>query len=304
MPRARWLKPEFFKDRKMGKLGPVAALVYEALWVTADDGGMARCDPEQLKGEWFYFWRDVGVAEIQSALRDLHTLGRVKFYSGGDELFCQVVRWKRHQQVHNPSAFRYRDHYRKQDKDFTEVLPQWCGSPAAGLPPSSPPRLLDSKTPSLGASRPEIPAEPLATELPLVVEPESGPESASEGSLVDERTKYPEEFERVWAAYPKRDGGNSKRAAFKAWRARVRSGVSPDEMLAGVERYRGHCEARGKVGTEFVQQAATFFGPGEHFREPWTLPATAAGATRGGNGKSGLLTPAELEAYERQVSRG
>lgn len=156
MPRARWLKPEFFRDRKMSKAGPVAALVYQALWVIADDGGTAPCDPERLKGEMFYGWEAVGVAEIREALRNLLILKRIEFYQGSDELFCLILTWERHQKVHKPSKFRYREQY----EDFRETVPDWCGTGDALHQESPPPRLLDSKTPRLletqlhgGASR-------------------------------------------------------------------------------------------------------------------------------------------------------
>lgn len=83
---------------------------------------------------------------------------------------------------------------------------------------------------------------------------------------------YPEAFERVWAVYPKRAGGNPKRSGFKAWTARLKGGASPDDMLAGVERYGRFCQATGKINTEYVMQAATFFGPDEPFREDWSPP--------------------------------
>lgn len=86
------------------------------------------------------------------------------------------------------------------------------------------------------------------------------------------RSAYPAEFEAVWAIYPKRAGGNSKADALKAWRARRAQGVSPEALHAGVERYAAFLRATGKLGTEFVKQAATFFGPGECWREPWAPP--------------------------------
>lgn len=86
---------------------------------------------------------------------------------------------------------------------------------------------------------------------------------------------YPEAFERTWAIYPRRAGGNPKQRAFHAWAARLKSGATADEVHAGVERYTRFCEATGKIGTEFVQQAATFFGPDAHFRERWDAPASA-----------------------------
>lgn len=36
------------------------------------------------------------------------------------------------------------------------------------------------------------------------------------------RQEYSPEFEQTWQEYPKRAGGNSKSAAFKAWKARIR----------------------------------------------------------------------------------
>lgn len=77
----------------------------------------------------------------------------------------------------------------------------------------------------------------------------------------------PEEFAEAWAAYPKRRGGNPRGTALKAWKARLRSGVSATEMLAGVRRYAAHCRAEGKIGTSFVMMAATFFGPDLRFRD-------------------------------------
>jgi biotin operon repressor len=84
------------------------------------------------------------------------------------------------------------------------------------------------------------------------------------------------EFEQAWQAYPKRAGGNSKSAAFKAWNARQNDGVKPEAMLEGVKRYAAYVRATGSTGTQFVKQAATFFGPDRHFDEAWTPPATAA----------------------------
>jgi hypothetical protein len=86
---------------------------------------------------------------------------------------------------------------------------------------------------------------------------------------------YPTEFERVWEKYPKREGGNSKPNAYSAWRARVNEGEPPAELEAGTERYATYCEATGIVGTRFVKQASTFFGPGEHYRQDLAVSGDA-----------------------------
>lgn len=87
-------------------------------------------------------------------------------------------------------------------------------------------------------------------------------------------------WDAIWAAYPKRAGGNSKTAALKAFTARVKSGVDPVDILAGVQRYAAYLAATGRVGTEYVKQAATFFGPNEHWAEPWDVPTVANAASQ------------------------
>jgi hypothetical protein len=54
--------------------------------------------------------------------------------------------------------------------------------------------------------------------------------------------------------------------------ARRKAGHSVEVIQAGVERYRSWCEATGKIGTETVKQAATFFGPDESFLQLWEIP--------------------------------
>lgn len=91
------------------------------------------------------------------------------------------------------------------------------------------------------------------------------------------RQEYSPEFEQAWQEYPKRAGGNSKSAAFKAWKARLREGIKPETMLDGVKRYAAWVRATGNTGTQFVKQAATFFGPDRHFEDFWQQPAAPGG---------------------------
>jgi hypothetical protein len=86
----------------------------------------------------------------------------------------------------------------------------------------------------------------------------------------------PEGFSDCWNAYPKRSGGNSRKEAEKAYRARLKAGASPADMLAGVRRYAAYIRATEREGTAYVKQASTFFGTGEHWREAWELPGASA----------------------------
>jgi hypothetical protein len=105
-------------------------------------------------------------------------------------------------------------------------------------------------------------------------------------------TGYPREFEATWLVYPPRTGGNPKKEAFQAWRARLRSGVPVEVLHAGVERYAAFMAAEGKLGSRFVMQGATFFGSGEHYLEPYTIAAAPSsnGAPRTLRATEMLLT--------------
>lgn len=78
-------------------------------------------------------------------------------------------------------------------------------------------------------------------------------------------------FEQAKATYPKRTGGQGWADAEREWHGWVKKGEDPLTMLAGVERYRSYVEHEGNVGTKFVKQAATFFGPGKHWTEEWSV---------------------------------
>ncbi|MCZ5618714.1 helix-turn-helix domain-containing protein [Escherichia coli] len=102
------------------------------------------------------------------------------------------------------------------------------------------------------------------------------------------RQEYSPEFEQAWQEYPKRAGGNSKSAAFKAWKARLREGIKPETMLDGVRRYAAWVRATGNTGTQFVKQAATFFGPDRHFEDFWQQPTAPGGGRTTGLPISGF----------------
>ena len=87
---------------------------------------------------------------------------------------------------------------------------------------------------------------------------------------------YSPQFEEAWKLYPKRAGNNPKLDAYHAWNARLRDGETTFALKAGVERYRAYCAATGSTGSQFVMQAATFFGPSRPWECEWTLPEVKA----------------------------
>lgn len=144
--RARWLKPEFFKDRKIGKMGPVVGLVYQALWCMADDGGTALSDPETVKGEMFMFWPAIGLPEISAALEQLAEERRIDRYNVGDVEFATLIYFDKHQSVHKPSLFRHPRPPQAVTGIKDDRLRHQCGTSSVN---GSTPHILDTQTPRL-----------------------------------------------------------------------------------------------------------------------------------------------------------
>jgi uncharacterized protein YdaU (DUF1376 family) len=84
-------------------------------------------------------------------------------------------------------------------------------------------------------------------------------------------------FEILWKTYPRRAGNNPKRAAERAYRARLIEKHTAREILDGAARYAKFVAATGKLGTEYVMRASTFLGADKPFLQAWTPPAAAGG---------------------------
>jgi hypothetical protein len=68
-----------------------------------------------------------------------------------------------------------------------------------------------------------------------------------------------EGFDEAWALYPRSNTPN-RMAALKAWRARIREGIPPADLMAGVRSYAASVARKG-TKPKYVKMAATFFGP-------------------------------------------
>jgi hypothetical protein len=80
MPRARLLKPGFFKNEDLARLSERHRLLYAGLWTLADREGRLKDRPERIKGELFPY-EDV---DIEPLLADLAQAGFIVRYSYDD----------------------------------------------------------------------------------------------------------------------------------------------------------------------------------------------------------------------------
>lgn len=83
----------------------------------------------------------------------------------------------------------------------------------------------------------------------------------------DKSPEFSEGFLKAWDAYPTRPG-NSKKDAYKQWKARLKAGCTEEEMIEGAKRYADYVYAM-RTEAQYIKQAQTFFGVGEHFKTQW-----------------------------------
>lgn len=95
-------------------------------------------------------------------------------------------------------------------------------------------------------------------ELPEIPDDDEEPPEAPKGRP---RNEYPVNFETFWAEYPRKD---DKGMAYQKYKARIKSGYSPEELLFAAERYKEECEAQKKE-KKFIKQAKTFLGDATPF---------------------------------------
>lgn len=89
---------------------------------------------------------------------------------------------------------------------------------------------------------------------------------------VRKKIEYSPEFLELKALCPKRLGGNPWPRAYKAYCARIKQGYEHSDIKAGLIRYATFCDKTGKTGSEYVLQAATFFGLDLWWENEYELP--------------------------------
>ena len=242
MARARNIKPSLFKNEILGEADPLLTILFQGLWCLADREGRLEDRPKRIKAEIFPYRE---LPDFNGYLTELEQLGFIQRYETEIASVIQVINFSKHQSPHKT----------EKGSELPE-RPVFTGSKG-----------LTGKAP--------LNNESITEDAALI--PDSGfliPEPLTHGSsaIADKPpAKLDQQFDLIWKAYPKREGSNPKNKALSGYRARIKEGISPDLMAAGVERYYRYCQAKGTIGTEYVMQAQRFFGKEKAFENDWII---------------------------------
>lgn len=293
MARARNIKPSFFQNDALGELPPLARLLFIGMWTIADFKGCLEFRPKRIKAQLLPY-DECDVEALTSALDQSRF---VTIYSVAGQRYVKITNFEKHQNPH-PNEKKTGSEIPDVDQSDAQVVDfkrdatarvkiainheQDGTDPADSLipHPSSPiPQPLSDAGAPGGVERRAEKLDAVEDILPV---------GDANLPAAPAKREVDADFERAWQAYPKRDGGNPRKDALTAWKARRKEGVPAEDMIAGVERYAAHMQSRGKIGTPYVMQAATFFGPSARYAEAW--PAEAPREIRT-NGRPSMNAP-------------
>lgn len=102
MPRARLLKPGFFKNEDLARLSPTHRLCFEGLWVLADREGRLEDRPERIKVEIFPYDKSLRAREVDRMLTSLAERGFVVRYGDRNgHRYLSIPTFLTHQTPHH-----------------------------------------------------------------------------------------------------------------------------------------------------------------------------------------------------------
>ena len=256
MARIRTIKPEFWTSEQIVECSRDARLLFIGLLNFCDDNGVHPASARRLKMEVYPGEDDLKTEDIRSLTAELIKAGLVREYIVGGETYWHVTGWRRHQKIDKPTI---RHPAPEKASEFAEP---------SSNDSTSTRRALDDSSTTEGKGR----------EMEGIVEEGMGSHTDrthSEAPTDTNRHAYEPEFLEAWNAYPKRSGANPKRRAARAWAARRREGVSAETMYQGTLRYAAYVVATKQDATQYVKQAATFFGPDRDYDESWEISSEA-----------------------------
>jgi len=96
MARIRTIKPDFFFDVDLAKLGTYSRLLFIGLWCLADREGRLEDCPQKIKAQVFPY----DSVDGDMFLAELYNAGFIVRYSVSDREFIQITNFKKHQRTH------------------------------------------------------------------------------------------------------------------------------------------------------------------------------------------------------------
>lgn len=246
MARTRYLKPGFFKNELLAEIDPLGRLLFAGLWTIADREGRLEDRPKRIKAEILPY----DDCDIDELLDSLHKQGFILRYEVEGECYIQILNFLKHQNPH-PREAKSDIPAPQEDDNAESMLMQNLGNDKA-MPRQDQGKTKDMTSPAL-----TLTSTCTCTSTSTHV---SRSASVSPAQL---NPDYPPEFEEFWQAYPK-GRRKEKKAAYRAWKARLNAGAKPEQLITAATLYAQECKGKDP---RYIKLPKTFLGPDDHWLE-------------------------------------
>ena len=212
--RSRNIKPGFFENEKLAELPPLTRLLYIGLWCYADREGRFEWRPKRIKAVILPY----DDCDIDAMLMSLHVMTFIDMYETSTGTIGCIPKFKEHQNPH-PHEAKSRLPEKCESNQChgmsLHVSDMSVGCNADSLIP-------DSLIPII---KPPLPPKGDGGEKTPPVEPPAKKKRAPKAELP---FTYSEDFERAWAAYPRK---TNKGDAWKAWEKAIKRDMPVHEIV-------------------------------------------------------------------------
>jgi len=101
--RIRTVKPEFYNDGKLGRLGHTTRDFFRSSWTFCCDQGHHPLDPDELSIKVYPYDNEMDGKKVAGMIHDLVTARRYVLYEAGGSHYLYIPTWLRHQKINRPT---------------------------------------------------------------------------------------------------------------------------------------------------------------------------------------------------------
>lgn len=238
MARIRTIKPSIWTDPEFVGLSPFARLLFIGTWNQADDYGVLKDDPAELKLQ-ILPGDNVDTYALVDELVSRKMLLRKVAPDGTQVLVIRTFSTHQKIDTRSPGRWGLPDELTDNNRTLQAVDQRKCTLPNQSPPiPTNPHPVMEGNGPS------------------LLVNPDGSTDP------------YGEPFDELWQHYPRKV---NRKEALRAYQARRRSGVRHSELLTATKNYAATVQGQDP---SFVMHGKRFYGPNEVWLEYLTAKPT------------------------------
>ena len=104
MARKRMIDPGYWSDDKIIELEPIQRLLFIGMWNFADDAGVLKYSPKQIKARIFPA-DNITPGKLNDWLVNLHEIGLILLNE--DKTLIKIKGWSNYQKINRPQASKY-----------------------------------------------------------------------------------------------------------------------------------------------------------------------------------------------------